>query len=665
MRFSTYTLIITYLMAALGVLAISLIEAVGTPFVVITASFILLSLVYNIKKGRMIPGRVWNYMALAMMVFFVIDYASISASLILSATRFVTVLLVLKLFDLKRNRDYFIVFGLIFFQLLAAAASTISPLFIVILTMFIVGGIWAMIIFSIKSDYYAAHGKLEISGNIFGAPFFISIFAVSAASLAMTFLLFFIIPRMGVGVFQHKTANTIKVSGFSDTVVLGSMGEIKKDPSVLMRIVPSRRTAGPLYIRGTTLDHYDGMAWSEKLKKKRLLRNPNGVFKFGRMDGDLFEQRIVLEPLETEVLFGAPFMASIEGRFRNLWVDSTGTVRLPSPPYTRLEYTAWSTGGPMMEDPAQVAKGGYLDLDFLETGPEGERIRGLAASITRGRKAPALKAAAVQAYLNSHYTYSLDPARDPAKGPLEDFLFYSKEGFCEHYATAMAVLLRAVGVPTRVVTGFLPDEWNELGGYYIVRGQDSHSWVEAYIDGVGWKRFDPTPPPTGGPVYTPTVFAHYVDLLRWRWNRYIVYFTSVDQRNMGRTLGSSTTGMLARLKKSLHARGRIKGPEGAVLLVVAAALLAVAAWALRRSVFAGKASKIPGYYTEMLRIIEKKGLKKRRDETAGEFAARTGNTGVHTITEAYQAQRYGHVDPSEAEVFRIKEALETLKRKGL
>lgn len=663
MNISTYSLIITYVMASLGLAAIWLIESTETSFLVITASFVLLSLVFNVGKGRSIPKRMWNLLAAAILVFFIIDYMTISASLIASSTRFVTVLLVLKLFDLKRNRDFLVAFALIFFQLLATAASTVSPLFIVILTLYIIGGIWAMIIFSIKSDYYAANRKIEIPGNIFGPPFFISIIVVSATSLVITFLLFFIIPRMGVGLFEQSTSSdTVKVTGFSDSVVLGSIGEIKKDSTIVMRVKPlTANYALPLYLRGATLDHYDGAAWSERHRSTALLRNPNGFFRLGQDAAEVFEQKIQLEPLETEVIFGVSHITSIEGGFRNLWADSTGTVRLPAPPYSRIEYKVGSVTTPLKE-PDRKMPGEYLELEFLEHSPEKGRIEELANKITRSRTTDMQKAVAIEAYLSGNYRYTLNPARRPEMGPIEDFLFYSKEGFCEHYASSMAILLRSIGIPSRIVTGFLPDEWNSLGEYFIVRAQDSHSWVEAYIKGVGWKTFDPTPPPTGGPLFKASMGSHYIDLLRWRWNRYIVLFNAEDQQTMGRTLGASTSGVLAGLKEKIRSNADITGPKAYALLALAIALAVVLAWLLRRSLFRGGRSRVPGYYMEMLRAVEKRGLRKRADETALEFARRADRAGVDAITEAYQAERYGNIALSAAEELRVKEALEALKK---
>ena len=121
------------------------------------------------------------------------------------------------------------------------------------------------------------------------------------------------------------------------------------------------------------------------------------------------------------------------------------------------------------------------------------RIRELGARITEG-KPPYAAARAVRDYLETEYTYSLDPDSAPrGRDPLDDFLFNTRTGHCEYFASAMAVLLRIGGIPSRVVAGFQSGEWNELGGFYTVRQRDAHAWVEAYFSGIGWIPFDPSP----------------------------------------------------------------------------------------------------------------------------------------------------------------------------
>src|SRR5262249_2692810 len=97
-------------------------------------------------------------------------------------------------------------------------------------------------------------------------------------------------------------------------------------------------------------------------------------------------------------------------------------------------------------------------------------------------------------------SYDIDPPSREANKPLEDFLFQGRRGHCLYFATAMAVMLREVGVPSRVVSGFAGGTYNSFGRFYAVRGRDAHAWVEARVDGEGWRSFDPTP--SGGPSRT-------------------------------------------------------------------------------------------------------------------------------------------------------------------
>src|SRR5581483_7651591 len=118
------------------------------------------------------------------------------------------------------------------------------------------------------------------------------------------------------------------------------------------------------------------------------------------------------------------------------------------------------------------------------------RTRALARRIVRRGDAPAAKARKIERYLREHYRYTLNLQARGVSNPVEYFLFERKEGNCEYFASAMAVLLRLEGVPARIATGFYMNEWN--GSYYIVRNRDAHSWVEARA-GKLWIEFDPSP----------------------------------------------------------------------------------------------------------------------------------------------------------------------------
>ncbi|MBK9110375.1 MAG: transglutaminase domain-containing protein [Nitrospira sp.] len=130
----------------------------------------------------------------------------------------------------------------------------------------------------------------------------------------------------------------------------------------------------------------------------------------------------------------------------------------------------------------------------------------------------------------ANYRYNLDVPSLQSAHPLEDFLLTRKTGYCEHYATAMVVLLRATGIPARLVTGFLATEWNEFSRYYTVRQRDAHAWVEVYFPRSGWITMDPTPPAPENIGQTWWQSADRVmDSVRLQWDRLFVHFSANDQ----------------------------------------------------------------------------------------------------------------------------------------
>jgi hypothetical protein len=141
----------------------------------------------------------------------------------------------------------------------------------------------------------------------------------------------------------------------------------------------------------------------------------------------------------------------------------------------------------------------------------------------------------VELHLKRFYAYTLNLNWDPGPQPLATFLFKSKAGHCEYFASSMAILLRAAGIPTRLINGFLMGEYNPVGDDYIVRQSDAHSWVEVYIPGRGWMEFDPTPTDPNRDINLSTQLGHYVDAMGLLWNSYILVYDSSAQLQLFRS----------------------------------------------------------------------------------------------------------------------------------
>ncbi|MCL4872637.1 transglutaminase family protein [bacterium] len=655
----SHALAVTSIISLLGLWAGSLVEAAGSRLISSLSVIAVAGIAYNLASGKpALRLSFWNAAALAAFVFLVADYLAISRDIIASGTRFLSLILVLKLLSIRSGRDHAIVFAVAFFLILAAAASTVSAVFFAVLALYIVFVIWGMVVLNLRRDLDDSGIGTGAPEDLFGLPLFLSLTALSAACIVLTLAVFFSIPRMGVGILEAGSRAPLNISGFSERMEMDSIAGVQLDPAIVMRVeIKGGSPPEPLYFRGASLDFFDGSGWSRRASLDRLIKGVDGVFTFGGPGKRTLEQKVWLEPLDTEVLFAASNAYMVEGRLQSLWTDGSGNIRLPSAPFRRLEYAAWSdiSGG----RPARAPDGSYLDASYLVSSPEGHLITELARAASDGRTSALGKALAIEEFLHKNYYYTLTPRSGGGSGPLEDFLLHTKEGWCEHFATGMAMMLRSAGVPARIATGFLEGEWNEYGGYFIVRKQDAHSWVEAYIDGQGWMRFDPTP--SSRRLERHGALFMYLDLLRHRWNRHIVNFSFSDQRALALAFEEKASGLKGLLAGLLpDKRPGIKGVL-AVLLVFALAV-SVAVMALRRARKGNAAQKAPRYYMEMLKALSLKGMRKGPGETPREFADRLGEADVVQITELYLRERYGGERPGRVALVRMEETLARIRK---
>ncbi|MBI5903650.1 MAG: DUF3488 domain-containing protein, partial [Deltaproteobacteria bacterium] len=413
MYFYTYALIVTYFMASLGLFSASLVETIGTPFIASVGTAIFISLIFNIKRKKPLPSYLWTIAAVVVFLLFALDYLSASSSIITSASRFLAILLALKLFDVNRERDYIVVYSIVFFQILACAASTVSPLFFLILFLFTAGSIWAMIIYNLRKDLQEGL-RVNPAGPpvVFGMPFFVTVMATSAVSLIITLILFLILPRTGVGLFDFKTLNSVKLTGFSERVAPGVLGPLKKDPTVVMRVqTRGVKDASRLrHLRGVSLDRFDGAAWTRSIKDSAVVRKgPGGSFAVGTPAPAMMELEIMVEPTDSDVIFAPPNPVRLEGKFSNIRLDPSGGMRLPAAPFYRVDYRVWSSAS-TAPDNGRV-RGEYLDTSFMGIGPFARRITALLKVILKDKETDMEKTRAIEAYLKTRYSYSLDPRK--------------------------------------------------------------------------------------------------------------------------------------------------------------------------------------------------------------------------------------------------------------
>lgn len=443
------------------------------------------------------------------------------------------------------------------------------------------------------------------SRRVVGKTFLAVTCLLSVPIFMFTAALFVVFPRVGLSLLLLNRQSPDRMIGFSNRVDLGEVGVLRSNPSIALRVtIPNLPEPPPsrlaMHLRGTALDVYDGRAWSQSGTARRQAES----FKGGGIPveaRDVVAQpqgtamHIELQPIDPPVLFIPPTADSLEllGHGQ-LAVNSVSAFRGPE---GELRYHPADERG--------IAYDVYLDPEgapafrslwgpdvrrYLALPPDlSARVGELAREWTSGIDDDVGKARAIETKLRKDYRYDLDSPSTRAKQPLEDFLFESKRGHCEFYSTAMAVMLRTVGVPTRNVTGFVGGTYNKIGGFYTVRHGDAHSWVEAFIGGRGWLTYDPTPPADAAPRSdTHGASAWVRDLLEAtsrRWDRHVVGYDLRQQIGLWSTLsqkwnGTSSTSFSA-------SRGRlVPGVVGAIL--VAGAIIV---WRRRRRIVVPEAPR--------------------------------------------------------------------------
>jgi hypothetical protein len=376
-----------------------------------------------------------------------------------------------------------------------------------------------------------------------------------------------------------------------------------------------------------------------------------------------------------------------------LVIDHTGSLTNPAHNDSKIRYEGTSEIPVIPPSVLRKAGTNYPDeiaihnLQLPETDP---RIKQLAEEITRGTTNDYDKASNIERYLKTHLNYTLDLSGPPVKDPLANFIFVRKSGNCEYFAAAMTVMLRSIGVPARYVGGFVSGEYNDVGGDWIIRSSDAHTWVEVYFPENGWMTFDPTP--SGGPKST-GFFAQlgkYWDWFQFTWGEWVINYDFVHQISLVHNVGQSSKNFSDNLKKWYQVKRDAAMAEiikldkvteaspyflpGVLVLLIALLVILrgrdllthlMTRWALLMRSGDAKTSLVIFEYREMLRLLEKAGWRKSESQTAEEFASQFSRlelaSPVSQLTNLYHAARFGEhpakIEQMSALVAAIREAV--------
>jgi len=655
-----------------------------------------------------IPQRIATRLVVAYLVVFPLDVIFLSRAFVASSTNpalyaallgavhFLLFVMIIRLYSATTDRDALFLTMLSFAAILASAVLTIDTTFLGLFFLFMLFGVATFVGLEMRRG-----SKGAISPEIDAQPqremrltraLILAALSVALGAMIIGGALFFFFPRFSAGYMGRTSLQPTLMSGFSDDVELGQIGEIKKNSAVVMRVRTGKPVGYPtLRWRGIALSSFDGKRWSSPDREAVTIpAGLNGWINLTERPPDpdpnatVLRYTILLQPVATDTMFAPANAISLRGNLsgegsnleagaRRSYIirDATGSVFNPFHNFGTLRYEGFSLLPALNVSRLRTAstsypeeiRGAYLQLPKLDP-----RIPELARQITARALTPIDKTIAVEGYLRSRYAYTLNLTGKPGDDALAHFLFETRAGHCEYFASAMAILLRTLGIPTREVNGFLPGEYNDLGGDYIVRASDAHSWVEVYFPGTGWMTFDPTPPGAESAGGFLARLGQYMDWFELSWNEWVINYDFIHQILLAQNMQRSTRNWTEtarswythqqekgrRWMKSWNVGLRVLIPLAILFFLTALRFDLVAAfarrmwlsWQLRSSEAARSNPQLASrLYSELLYLLERRGFSRQPTQTPFEFAAAVSQPrlapAVYEFTQHYSQARFG------------------------
>jgi len=672
------------------------------------------------KRRRIVISERWTTpLTILYVVFYAGDYFLLSRAFLPATVHLVLFAVVVRTFSLRRDRDYVMLAVLAFLMVLASAVLTVDSVFLFFFAGFMVLAVATFILMEMRRSGRAASFQARHSSDDHEHRHLAFSLARITPALVLMILaggtaVFFLMPRMSAGYLGAYTFGTDLSTGFSDRVQLGRIGQIQQSNAVVMHIQIDGDTRGEhaLHWRGVALANFDGRSWSNARQQYEVGQEPDGTFLVpwlaqgtaasyssasagvGRGGSSLIRYRVLLEPIGTNVFFLAPWGRRIAGGYHALTVDANGAIYDADIQHPVSVYSAESDLSRPSAAALRAADGAFPNFTaaYLQLPPLDPRIPRLANQIVGSSSNEYDKAAAIERYLNTRYGYTLQLLRAPVADPLANFLFDRKQGHCEYFASAMAVMLRTLKIPSRVVNGFRSDEFNDVTGNYIVRAKNAHSWVEAYFPRYGWITFDPTP---GGEVGTPEGWERamlYLDAAQSFWREWVISYDASHQYVLGRAAIGGTrdwwdrtrTWAYVRYARLLdyvrHGQSRAEkaptrwlggGIAIAVLLLLLGNLGRIARLINERELQAhperAPAHAAAMWYERMARFLARRGMKKSAGQTAQEFVRMIPDNDlripIEKFTDAYESARFGNSAENAQRLPELFEEVELVSKK--
>ena len=638
-----------------------------------------------VAKGRILvlPNWVLNGIGLAVFIL-VFRYRFGFRSLLRTAVVLLLLTTLVKLAAVRRESDLALVLSLAAFLFIGSLATSFHVSILVFVVPYAALAWVVLVRWALWRELADAPGEWHrVGAREIPRPGQVAVAVAAVLVAAIPF--FLLLPRIRTPYVRGIQADSREIwTGFSETLDPSVTGVLKRSDRVQLRIegdAAVMNEPGSLRLRTLAFSSWDGRSWSKPKGGERILPfQADSWVRLAASEGDapLRGRTLLVDllPLRSKFLpvpgaAAAMRLAGSGQRRTGYWLerDRLSNILVPFTPDRNLQYEVVvggaplpDPGGPGPEDPSRSAVGSAPIRRFVvekagEPGPE---------------RSPEAVARALEQELATRFSYSLEiPLR--GKAPVEDFLFRQRRGHCEAFATAMAIALREVGIPTRLVTGFLGAEAGLFGNTWVVRGKNAHAWVEAWCGPErGWVVFDPTPA-AGRPALE---MASWLSALRNAgedvelfYDRWVLSFGESDQGDLVRWVREAVeSGSAALFRLGAAVRGAGPATVAAALITVIALVLLLLGFSLTRLgrlgrplVVLGEAKAAPGLavYRKLCRRLGRRGVWISPATAPGETAAAAGAFGPRAselageLVAIYLAESFGSLASGSAERNRL------------
>jgi len=655
-------------------------------------------------------------------------------SLLHALGHYLILLQLCKLFQRKSNRDYVQILALSALLIIAGAMMENSLRFAIIVAGYLVLLCHTAMVFTLKRGLDAsARARLasersplaleRVAWNVMrswpASALRRRLLLVLGTILLAGTVVFLSHPRRVLsGDLLSSGSRTTDVSGFSGTVRLDdTTGRIYQSNAVMMHVQVKRagaETTPPwpqTYLRGATFNRYGGSHWSRSAGNPRPSQDA-GLSKLTRAGR---RANLILDVSMNPSLLPNLFVSypsdrvEVDAGMISRWPDLTFTMSrnwrdgsilqggraIPG----NLHYTAYCLSYPLSAENRELlarALSPDASVDPARTVEVGDSVRELANQwcgdlLERRRREVENRdqldlqiARRIAARLTDEYTYTLDlSAADTSRDGVEDFLFHMKRGHCEYFASAMTVMCRALGLRARLVTGFVMNEYDRAGGYYVVRGRDAHAWTEVFTPTTAWVTIDATPAAgreMHGQVWGKSVRRFWAEL-QFLWFEKVISYDAGARLRLRRSIKARLGAAWSALKASicnLLVRGQIDRVLAGLAMVVGVLgiifeALLIHRWVRRalerrRDPAGGRApsQKQLKFIRKLLSLLKRNGLRPRPDQTLLEFAAEASDRlhlpgdVLNDLIGLYYDMRWGARPPTGQQILRAQRQVAAL-----